>query len=167
MEQIAQTVVVRFQDREVRIQDLGRVQRAHKEREMITRTDGAESVQIDIYKEADANIVAVAAAVKQAVGSANKQLPASMQPGKSLAARLFQEEGATLAVVADRSQFIESSIREVRNTAILGGLLAVLVLYLFLSDVKTTAIVGASIPISLLITFAPLNLAGVTLNIMS
>ncbi|MCF7762696.1 MAG: efflux RND transporter permease subunit [Verrucomicrobia bacterium] len=176
MEQIAQTVVVRFQDREVRIQDLGRVERAHKEREMITRTDGAESVQIDIYKEADANIVAVAAAVKQGVGSTIEQapttrfgfsMPASMQPGKSLAARLFQEEGATLAVVADRSQFIESSIREVRNTAILGGLLAVLVLYLFLSDVKTTAIIGASIPISLLITFAPLNLAGVTLNIMS
>jgi hydrophobic/amphiphilic exporter-1 (mainly G- bacteria), HAE1 family len=70
-------------------------------------------------------------------------------------------------VVADRSIFIESSINEVRNTAILGGLLAVAVLYLFLRDFKTTAIIGVSIPMSLLITFAPLNLFGVSLNIMS
>jgi HAE1 family hydrophobic/amphiphilic exporter-1 len=86
---------------------------------------------------------------------------------EGLAQRIYREEGAKLAVVADRSTFIESSIREVRNTALVGGLLAVVVLYLFLRDFKTTAIVGASIPMSLLITFAPMNLAGATLNIMS
>ena len=54
-----------------------------------------------------------------------------------------------------------------RDTAFYGGLLAIAVLYLFLTDVKTTVIISLTIPLSLLITFAPLNLLGVTLNIMS
>ncbi|MBM3880710.1 MAG: efflux RND transporter permease subunit [Verrucomicrobia bacterium] len=179
LDQIRETVVTRHEGRNVRIADLGRVLRAHKEREIVTRTDGAESVQIDIYKEADANMVAVAQAVVATVGTiAPDEFPAPLPfwmrfgpPGPPrpppLAHRLYHQEGARLAVVADRSLFIESSIREVRNTAVLGGLLAVAVLYLFLRDLKTTAIVGVSIPMSLLITFAPLNLFGVSLNIMS
>ena len=175
LDQIADTIVLRFEGQNVRIRDLGRVERAHKEREIITRTDGFESVQVDIYKEADANIVAVAKAVKTMVGEIRDQPDRSAGPAPGprggrragLAQLLFDQEGARLKVVADRSIFIESSINEVRNTAILGGLLAVAVLYLFLRDFKTTAIIGVSIPMSLLITFAPLNLFGVSLNIMS
>jgi HAE1 family hydrophobic/amphiphilic exporter-1 len=63
LEEIAETVVTRLEGREIRVKDLGRVVRAHKEREILTRTQGAESVQIDIYKEADANIVSVAKAI--------------------------------------------------------------------------------------------------------
>jgi hydrophobic/amphiphilic exporter-1 (mainly G- bacteria), HAE1 family len=177
IDEIAETVVTRSEGRNIRISDLGRVVRAHKDREIITRTDGAESVQIDIYKEADANMVAVAKAVTAAVGSISSEphddkrgrfsWPTPSRKSSGLAQRLFREEAARLEVVADRSKFIESSINEVRNTAILGGLLAVAVLYLFLGHVKTTVIIGLSIPISLLITFAPLNLLGISLNIMS
>jgi HAE1 family hydrophobic/amphiphilic exporter-1 len=178
LDEISDTIVTRIGDRNVRVKDLGRVIRTQKDREIMTRTDGSESVQIDIYKEADANMVAVAEAVTLAVGTIAKEPP----PGESgtnsvppamgrrsegLAQRLYREEGAKLVIAADRSKFIESSINEVRDTAILGGLLAVVVLYLFLADVKTTAIIGVSIPMSLLITFAPLNLMGVSLNIMS
>ena len=60
LEQIEDTVIKRIEDRELRVKDLGRVVWAQKEREIATRADGAESVQVDIYKEADANIVAVA-----------------------------------------------------------------------------------------------------------
>ena len=84
-----------------------------------------------------------------------------------LAARLFKQEGARLEVVADRSVFIENSLREVQKTAVIGGLLAVLVLFLFLNDFKSTLIVAVSIPMSVIMTFAPLNLSEVTLNIMS
>ncbi|MBL9126621.1 MAG: efflux RND transporter permease subunit, partial [Verrucomicrobiales bacterium] len=180
LEEIGRTVVTRQEEREIRLADLGRVVRSHREREILTRTQGAESVQIDIYKEADANIVAVAKAVAEAVGGDapveekprpwyaawTKKKPAELRTAK-IGERLAQQEGARLRVVADRSTFIESSIREVRDAAIQGGLLAVVVLYLFLRDVKTTAIIGLSIPMSLLITFAPLHLLGVTLNIMS
>jgi HAE1 family hydrophobic/amphiphilic exporter-1 len=179
LEEIAETVVIRIEGRNVRIKDLGQVVRAHKEREIMTKTDGAESVQIDIYKEADANMVEVAKAITAAVGTISKETDAAEKkpmfqlPGmggrktEGLAQRLFKEEGAKLEIVADRSKFIESSINEVRDTAIYGGLLAIAVLYLFLMDVKTTVIISLTIPLSLLITFAPLNLLGVTLNIMS
>src|SRR6266511_2887759 len=176
--EIAETVVTRIEDRNVRLKDLARVVRAHKEREIMTKTDGAESVEIDIYKEADANMVAVAKAVTVAVGAITSEpeggdkKPDSGPSGlgrrnDGLAQRLYKEEGARLEVAADRSKFIESSINEVRDTAIYGGLLAIAVLYLFLIDVKTTLIISLTIPLSLLITFAPLNLLGVTLNIMS
>lgn len=178
LDEIAETIVTRIADRNVRVKDLGRVVRTQQDREILTHTDGAESVQIDIYKEADANMVAVAKDVTEAVGKITKDDGAGAKRPQfgppnmggrrdALAQRLFKEEGANLVIVADRSKFIESSINEVRNTAILGGLLAVAILYLFLGDVKTTAIIGVSIPMSLLITFAPLNLMGVSLNIMS
>jgi HAE1 family hydrophobic/amphiphilic exporter-1 len=187
--EIADTVVASFDGRDIRVRDLGEVERAHKEREILTRTDGGESVQIEIFKEADANIVALAHRVKTAVGevdapsddSAEEAAGDEADEGEDdedgddlvvagaggLASRLQDQEGAILQVVADRSLFIESSIKEVRNTAILGGLLAIFVLYLFLRNFKTTLIIAVSIPISLLVAFAPLNLLGVSLNIMS
>jgi HAE1 family hydrophobic/amphiphilic exporter-1 len=177
--EITEVVVATFEGRDVRVRDLGRVVRSHKEREILTRTDGGDSVQIDIYREGDANIVALAHRVKEAVGrvpEAEGAAPAEGRGGPAgrggrgagaLAERLFREEGAKLQVVADRSLFIESSLKEVRNTTLLGGLLAVIVLFPFLRSLKTTLIIAVSIPISLFITFAPLNLMGVTLNIMT
>jgi len=181
IEQIAETIVARFEGKDVRIKDLGSVVRSHKEREILTRTDGEPSVQIEIYKEGDANIVNLAKRVRAALGefdpdqpelaAAPRRGPRGGPPGPAqphgLIATLYKSEGTLLQIVADRSLFIESSIKEVRNTAILGGMLAVVVLYLFLRRFKTTAIVAVSIPVSLLITFAPLNLLGVSLNIMS
>ena len=177
LEQIRETIVAVIEGRDVRVDDLGDVVMSHKERQIVTRTDGSESVQIEIYKEADANIVALAQRVKNAVGEIDRERdgPAG-GPGRrgggrrgaaGLAQQIFDEEGAVLQVVADRSLFIESSIEEVRQTAILGGLLAVIVLFLFLREVRTTAIIAVSIPLSLIMAFAPLHLFGVSLNIMS
>jgi len=173
LEQIRNTVLTVIEGRELRVRDLATVELSHREREMVTRSDGKASVQIDVFKEADANIVALAGRVKTALEPPSG--PSFGPPGgpggpaanRGLAAELAASEDARLEVVADRSVFIESSISEVRNTAVVGGLLAVVVLLLFLRDVKSTFIIGASIPISLLVTFAPLNLLGVSLNIMS
>jgi len=185
LSQIENTIVATFEGRDVKIRDLGTVSWSHKEREILTRTDGGESVQLDIYKEADANIVAVAGRIRALLGepggapgeeSAESGAAEGEREGEDetvavapagLTERLLQQEGAHLKVVADRSTFIESSISDVRNTAVLGGLLAILVLYLFLRNVRSTAIIGVSIPIAILVTFAPMNLLGVSLNIMS
>lgn len=161
LEEIANTVVFRRDGREIRLKDLGKIVYGQRDREMLTRTNGGESVQIDVYKEADSNMVKVGERIRAAVGSI-------LGPrDTTLAGRLFQEENVVLQVVADRSVFIDNSIREVKNTAVLGGGLAILVLLLFLRDLRTTAIVAVSIPISILATFAPLDLLGVSLNIMS
>ncbi len=186
LDEISATIVSTIEGRDVRIEDLGRVVFSHKEREILTRTDGGNSVQIEIFKEGDANIVALARRVRALLGDFDPvafetqpeeqaededtvaaAMPAAPPRVPGIVNRVYREEGATLQLVADRSLFIASSINEVRNTAILGGMLAVFVLYLFLRNVKSTAIIAISIPISLLITFAPLQLLGVTLNIMS
>ncbi len=188
LRQIADTVIASVEGRDVRIRDVATVVMSHKEREIKTRTDGGESVQIDIFKEADANMVALSKAVRARLGEfdvdsyeeelregpadkdekqSRKGPPGRGSPAEGLKAQLYKNEGVLIDIVADRSIFIESSINEVRNTAILGGLLAIAVLFLFLRNFKSTAIIAVSIPISLMVTFAPLNLLGVTLNIMS
>ncbi len=197
--QIADTVITSSNGRDVRVRDVARVERAHKEREILTRTDGGDSVQIDIFKEADANMVALSKRVREKLGDFDhKEYEKSLQAkteeraeakeqssswleellknkgedqdkkrNEGFTEKLYKSEGVLIEIVADRSIFIESSIKEVRDTAVLGGLLAIVVLFLFLRDFKATAIVAVSIPISLLVTFAPLHLFGVTLNIMS
>ena len=181
--QIGETIVTRFEGRDVRVKDLGRVETSHKELEIVTRTDGKESVQIEVFKEGDANIVALARRVKALIGEgqpeaepdAEKDEETAAAGGRrgppemiaGLAARLYREEGARLEIAADRSLFIQSSINQVGWTAFWGGVLAVLILYVFLRSLKSTFIIMLSIPISLLVTFAPLHLLGVTLNIMS
>jgi len=151
---IGEIVVTRQGDRDVRLRDLATIEASHKDREVITRVDGKEAVEVEVYKEADANIVEMAARVRERIDA-------------RLAPRLEQQHEASIAVSSDRSKFIESSIAEVRNTALFGGLLAVGVLFFFLRDLRSTAIVAVSIPVSILITFAPLSLADVSLNIMS
>lgn len=172
LDQIRETIVAVIGDRPVRVDDLGSVSMAHKERQILTRTDGNESVQIEIYKEADANIVDLAQRVKALVGEVDRDRESDTEgrgrrSAGGLAQQVYDEEGALLKVVADRSLFIESSINEVRSTAILGGLLAVIVLFLFLREGRSTSIVAVSIPLSLIMAFAPMNLFGVSLNIMS
>ncbi len=181
LEQIADTIVEMRGDRAIRIRDLGEVTWSHKERRISTRTEGSESVQIEIFKEADANIVALAERVRARLGEIKPEGEAEAEaprprrrgppgrgsPALSLANELKSSENVVLEVVADRSIFIASSVAEVRNTAIYGGLLAVLVLFLFLKRIRPTTIIAVSIPISLLVTFAPLNIMGISLNIMS
>ncbi len=72
-----------------------------------------------------------------------------------------------LRVLSNPSTYIEGSIDEVKSSGILGGLFAILVIFLFLRSGKPTLLISLAIPTSLLITFAPLHLAGVTLNVMS
>lgn len=181
LDQIADTIVEMRGDRSIRIRDLGEVRWSHKERRISTRTEGLESVQIEIFKEADANIVALAGRVRARLGEikpegepgtdtrgpSRRGPPGRGKATSGLANDLKASENVVLKVVADRSIFIASSVAEVRNTAIYGGLLAVLVLFLFLKRVRPTTIIAVSIPISLLVTFAPLNVLGISLNIMS
>jgi HAE1 family hydrophobic/amphiphilic exporter-1 len=154
LEDIREIVIVRRNDRDVRLGDLAVVRSGFRDRDVVTRVDGHEAVEIEVYKEADANIVDMAARVRDRIDT-------------KLAPKLEDDYGAAVTMAADRSRFIQSSIDEVRDTAIVGGGLAVLILFLFLRDLRATLVVGISIPVSVLMTFAPLNLFGISLNIMS
>ena len=124
----------------------------YKDREAITRVDGRESVELAIYKEGDANTVQLAAGIRARVEELGK-----------VAAR----RAASSSSVYDQSKFISSAIGEVRDAALIGGVLAILVLYLFLRDARATFITGLAIPVSVIGTFVVMYMFDLSLNIMS
>ncbi len=139
--------------RQIRLEDIAEVVRGAKDREVIARLDGRESVEVSIYKEGDANTVTVARTVARRLTSLkdSKIIPANV----------------SYAIVANQAEFIEHAIDEVRGNAWLGGLLATAILFLFLKDVRSTLMIGLSIPISIMATFALMYQTDLTLNIMS
>jgi HAE1 family hydrophobic/amphiphilic exporter-1 len=134
--------------------DVAEILKGHKERSIITHLNGEESVEIAVYKEADKNTVTVAKTVKE-------RLETVMQEFKEYNVPLH------MSIVNDQSLFIQNSVDEVLQTAIWGGILAILVLYLFLRNMKSTIIIGFTIPISVVVTFFFMYLSNVSLNIMS
>ncbi|HZX92537.1 MAG TPA: efflux RND transporter permease subunit [Rudaea sp.] len=135
----------------VRLKDIAEVRQGYKEREGVVRVDGHEAIELAVYKEGDANTVSVAAAVKKQLERLKPILPSN----------------AKLDTIDDQSIFIQSSLDDVRNDAIIGGILAVLIIFFFLADSWSTFIISLSLPISLIATFFFMGQAGVSLNVMS
>ncbi|MEO1022421.1 MAG: efflux RND transporter permease subunit [Bacteroidota bacterium] len=151
VDQIRNVVLTRVEGNTVYLKDVAEVTQAYKEREAITRLDGKEAVEIAIYKEGDANTVAVAEAVEARMNSIRDALPANMKMEK----------------VYDQSIFIASAVDEVRNAGVIGGILAILVLYFFLRNFWATVIISISIPVSIIATFNLMYGNDISLNIMS
>jgi len=151
LDDIRETALLTVDGRTVRIADIAVVTRGHKQREVITRYGGLEAVELALYKEGDANTVQVARAVERRLESISAELP----------------EGISVVTGVDQSEFIQASIREVMSNAVIGGLIATVILLLFLKDLQSTFIIGVSIPISIVTTFFLMYRTGTTLNIMS
>ncbi len=138
----------------IRVRDIGTVYSGFKERDIITRINGQESVELAIFKAADANTVSVAQIVKERLEQLEIDYKGTRDP-------------LEFDVVFDQSTFIKQSIDEVLRTAIWGGVLAIAVLFAFLRSLKTTLIIGLSIPISIVTTFFLMYSSSISLNIMS
>ncbi len=151
LDDILGTVLLTRDGRNILISDVAQVVRGHKQREAITRYGGKEAVELALYKEGDANTVSVARAVRKRLERVRQELPA----------------GITLVTGVDQSRFIEDSIHEVIVNALEGGALSILIILLFLKDIASTAIIGVSIPISIIATFFLMYQTGTTLNVMS
>jgi HAE1 family hydrophobic/amphiphilic exporter-1 len=137
--------------RNIRLGDIATVVDAHKERSSITRFNGFEGVEIAIYKEGDANTVEVAENIKFEIEQLEKELPADYQ----------------LQMVYDQSRFISSAIDNVKSAGMIGGILAMFILYLFLKNIWSTVIISISIPVSIIATFNLMYGNDISLNIMS
>ena len=144
----------------VRLKDIAEVRQGYKEREGIVRVDGHEAIELAVYKEGDANTVSVAAAVKKQL----ERLTCVKQP---TGCQSILPSDAKLDTIDDQSIFIQSSLDDVRNDAIIGGVLAILIIFFFLADSWSTFIISLSLPISLIATFFFMGQAGVSLNVMS
>jgi len=151
LDDIMSTIVVSRDGRPVELREVAEVVRGHRRREVITRFGNTEAVELAVYKEGDANTVSVARAISARLASVDKELP----------------EGVDVVVGVDQSRFIRASIAEVLSNAVVGGAFAMIVLFLFLRDVRATLIIGISIPISIVATFFLMYQTGTTLNIMS
>lgn len=151
VEEIEKLYVAKVADKQIQLGDIASVSMGYKDRTSITRLDGEEAIELALYKEGDANTVSVAQTVKSTMDSLNENLP----------------EGFQLTLVYDQSTFIEGAISEVKSGAIIGGLLAMLVIFLFLKQAGPTFIISLSIPISVIATFNLLYGADISLNIMS
>ncbi len=138
----------------VRLEDVAQIYHGHKEREVITRIDGQESVEIAVYKDGGTNTVTVVDDVVERFQDVREKL-AQLDP------RL------EMSVITDQARYIQQSVQDVMRTAVIGGSLAVLVLVLFLRNIRTTLIISISIPISVIATFFLMYLFDISLNIMS
>lgn len=135
----------------VRLKDIADVRQGYKEREAIIRLGGKEAVELAIYKEGDANTVATADAIQVKLEQLKTQIPADVE----------------LTTIDDQSQFIRHAISDVELDAVIGGFLAVFIIFLFLRDGWSTFVIGLSLPVSIVTTFFFMDRLGLSLNVMS
>jgi hydrophobic/amphiphilic exporter-1 (mainly G- bacteria), HAE1 family len=131
----------------VYLRDIAAIEDGTEEVQQIVRINGQPGVRMNIQKQSGANTVSVARGVRDEVVRLNKDFPQ-----------------VKVMVLNDTSLFIERSIGTVQEHALVGGALAVLILLIFLRNIRSTLIVSLSIPISLIATFALLYFSGFTLN---
>ncbi len=132
----------------VKVSDIGYVEDGVEEPRTEARLNGRPAVTITISKQSGQNTVAVADAVKARLKEIAPLLP----------------KGYAINIVGDQSTFIKASVNNIRTHLIEGGILASIVVFLFLWSVRSTFISSIAIPTSIIATFALMAAMGYTLN---
>ena len=134
----------------VYMRDIADVRDTTEDRRQFTRINGKPGIRMRVTKQSGTNTVQIAEGVRAEIARINREVP-----------------GVTLSVLDDQSIFIDRSIGSVREHALLGSLLVILVIFAFLRDWRATIIICTSIPISVIGTFALLYFGGYTLNTLT
>ena len=150
IDDIRNLVVMTRQGVPVYLRDIAEVSDSTEDFRSFTRINGRPGVRLRVTKQSGENTVAIAQGIHAEIERINREVPK-----------------VRLSVLDDSSRFIERSIASVQEHALLGGVLVMLIIFLFLRDLRATAIVFTSIPISIIGTFALLYFAGFTLNTMT
>lgn len=132
------------------LRDIARVSFVNKKPDNIVRLNGVRCMGLSIYKETSYNTVKAVDELNKSLGNIRKSL-----------------SGYRIIVVQNQGQFIRSSISELKNTTLVGALIAVFILFVFLRRIGVTAIVSLAIPVSIIATFNLMFYNGLTLNIMT
>ena len=132
------------------LKDIAQITYQNKEPKNVVRVDGRRSVALAIYKETRYNTVKAVKNLNESLVQLQKALP-----------------GYEFTILQNQATFINNSIDEVEETALIGVLLAIAILYIFLRRIGTTAIISIAIPISIIATFNLMYFNGLTLNIMT
>ena len=151
IEDIRSTIIFQRGGQIIRLGDVAEVKEGQKDRDAIMRVNGLQAIEVSLYKEGDGNTVEVATNIRAEIERLTKNLG----------------EGMVLTPIYDQSEFIESAISEVQLAALQGAGLAVLVLFLFLKQIRVTLIIAVTVPASVMMTFAMMRLFDISLNVMS
>ncbi|MCC5911811.1 MAG: efflux RND transporter permease subunit [Clostridiaceae bacterium] len=134
----------------IRLKDVAEVNVVQKEIESLSRTNGQDGIGIQIQKQSGTNTVQVANAINNEVEKIRGEYPE------------FE-----LITIFDQSEYIQDAIKNVAKNALIGGILAILILYVFLRNIASTFIIATALPISIIATFVLLYFNGITLNMMT
>jgi len=134
----------------VRLKDIADVNLKSKEQSSITKLNGSEVVQISVMKQSDANTVNVASDIDKEIEKLKTEYPE-----------------LDLVTVFNQADYINLAIDNLIKTATQGGILAILILLIFLRSFKTTLVIAVSIPFSIITTFVILFFTDITLNMLT
>lgn len=151
LSQIANTVIGRKNGTPIYLNQVANIADSFKESRSSTRLMGKTGISLTIQKQPSQNTVRVANKVIKRIDEINKTLPYGMK----------------LFVIRDSSEFIRNSIKQAQQAGVWGGILAVLILIVFLRNIRSVIVIGVGIPVAVIATFILMNLAGLTLNMMS
>ncbi|MDF2546251.1 MAG: multidrug transporter [Anaerosolibacter sp.] len=132
------------------LHDIADVKMKHKDVTSITRTNGNRSINISLQKQSGTNTVQVADRIIDEIEKLRQDFP-----------------NLKIDIVLDQSEFIKQSIDNVQSSAMVGAGLAIAILYLFLRNIRTTFIIGVSIPVSVIATFILVYFNGITINMLT
>lgn len=151
LEDIKQVILARKDESKVLIRDVARVEDSHEDVRVITRLGGKPCVKLSVLKQADANTVEVAKAVAKKIKDLEPGLPV----------------GVRLGMVENQADYIEAALTGVRNAAIEGAILVILIVYLFLGSWRQALVMALALPITMILNFGLMKLAGFSINIFS
>ncbi len=134
----------------IRLSDVASIEQGYQEQTSISRLDGVSSIGVSISKQSTANTVEVSNNIQKTLNTLRADYPE-----------------LTFTVGMDQADYIKSSIYSVGEAALMGAVLALIVIFLFLRNLSATMIIAISIPASFLATFALMNLLGMTLNLIT
>lgn len=135
----------------IKLRDIADVYEGYKDQDTLAYIDGVPCVMLSIQKQSGKNSVQTSEKVKEALPDIIKDLPKDVK---------LEESSNTTDIIAD-------TISSVAKSAIEGALFAILVVFIFLRSIKSTIIIGLTIPISLIITLGIMYFTGNTLNMMT
>lgn len=150
LEQIRNVVVASRGGVPIYLKEVASVEDGNEDIRGMISQDGSPAVRLFINKQSGANTIAVSKGVREEMARIEKDYP-----------------DFKMSTTLDSAEFIQASIDNVKDSAIQGGGLAVLVLLLFLRNVLSTMVIGVAIPIAVISTFALMYFYGFTLNIVS
>ncbi len=151
VERFKTMVIGQRSGRPILLSEVAEVRDGIEEQRSLALVNGVPAVSLDILKQSGANTVDVVNSVKKEIQRLQPELP----------------QGTAIEMVRDGSITIQDSVRDVQETLILGGILTILIVFLFLNSWRSTVITGLTLPVSVISSFIVMYFLGMTLNVMT